>query len=364
MPSSRHSRRDGSPHTAPTWYDWEDGRLLLSMDESRLRLRFMRRDPRVALTALDHENWSRHVSLLGRIGSIEEDVDLRDIDRLALRYTGERFRTRDRRRFSAWLDVEAWHAWEGYGRPGSPSSPNPRLSWMDQTPPKRFLILAPSNGPSAPRPGSGGSRPRVLGSQDVLTLLDWKRMIFALYEEIRNATDPRQAWDTWRSTRERLFRTHPQSPLSEERREAFSGCRYYDYDGEARVTAEVVPLEPKRREIVASTGVSYAFSRFARAEFVLYEERCTPELYWLEGYGGGVFLPFGDATSGETTYPAGRYLLDTVKGADLGTEGGRLVLDFNFAYNPSCAYDPKWVCPLAPSRNWLGVRVTAGEQTP
>lgn len=84
--------RDGSPHTAPTWYDWEQGRLLLSMHESRLRPRFMRRDPRVALTALDHKDWSRHVSLLGRIGSLEEDVDLRDVDRLALRYTGERFR--------------------------------------------------------------------------------------------------------------------------------------------------------------------------------------------------------------------------------------------------------------------------------
>jgi hypothetical protein len=208
------------------------------------------------------------------------------------------------------------------------------------------------------------TRPRVLQSQDVLTLLDWKRTIFALYEEIRTAPDPRQAWDKWRSTRERLFGAHPQSPLSEERRKAFSGCRYYDYDSEARVMAEVVPLDPERREIVTSTGVSYAFSRFARAEFVLYGERCTPELYWLEGYGGGLFLPFGDATSGETTYPAGRYLLDTVKGADLGTEGGRLVLDFNFAYNPSCAYDPKWVCPLAPTSNWLPVAVAAGEQTP
>jgi hypothetical protein len=56
--------------------------------------------------------------------------------------------------------------------------------------------------------------------------------------------------------------------------------------------------------------------------------------------------------------------MDTVKGADLGTEGGRLVLDFNFAYNPSCAYDPKWVCPLAPTSNWLPVAVAAGEQTP
>jgi uncharacterized protein len=139
---------------------------------------------------------------------------------------------------------------------------------------------------------------------------------------------------------------------------------YYDYDSEARAIAEVVSLEPERREIVTSTGVLYAFSRFGRADFVLYGERCELELYWLEGYGGGLFLPFGDVTSGETTYPAGRYLLDTVKGADLGSVDGRLVLDFNFAYNPSCAYDPKWVCPLAPTSNWLPVPVAAGEQTP
>jgi hypothetical protein len=83
------------------------------MDESRLRLRFMRRDPRVALTVFDGEDWGRHVSVLGRVVSIEEDVGLRDIDRLAVRYTGEPFRTRDRRRFSAWVEVDTWHGWAG-----------------------------------------------------------------------------------------------------------------------------------------------------------------------------------------------------------------------------------------------------------
>ena len=106
-------RADGSPHTVATWYDWEDGRVLLNMDESRLRLRFMRDDPRVALTVLDGESWYRHVSLLGRVVSIEPDAELRDIDRLARRYTGEPFRTRDGRRFSARVEVDAWHAWAG-----------------------------------------------------------------------------------------------------------------------------------------------------------------------------------------------------------------------------------------------------------
>ena len=82
----------------------------------------------------------------------------------------------------------------------------------------------------------------------------------------------------------------------------------------------------------------------------------------LDGYGGGVFLSFADATSGTETYGACRYLLDTVKGSDLGEHGGRLVLDFNFAYNPSCAYDPRWVCPLAPPGNRLAIPVRAGER--
>jgi PPOX class probable F420-dependent enzyme len=108
-------RGDGSPHTVPTWYDWEDGRALLNMDESRLRLRFMRRDPRASLTVLDEESWYRHVSLIGRIVSIADDPDLTDIDRLALRYTGKPFRRREAKRVSAWLEPEQWHTWEGSG---------------------------------------------------------------------------------------------------------------------------------------------------------------------------------------------------------------------------------------------------------
>jgi PPOX class probable F420-dependent enzyme len=104
-------RPDGSPHSVPTWYDWEDGRVLLNMEDTRLRLGFMRRDPRVALTVLAGEGWYRHVSLLGRIVSIEEDDDLADIDRLAVRYTGQPFRTRDRKRVSAWMQPERWHEW-------------------------------------------------------------------------------------------------------------------------------------------------------------------------------------------------------------------------------------------------------------
>jgi uncharacterized protein len=88
------------------------------------------------------------------------------------------------------------------------------------------------------------------------------------------------------------------------------------------------------------------------------------EVFWLDAYGGGVFIPFRDATSGSSTYGGGRYLLDTAKGADLGSIDDRLVLDFNFAYHPSCVYDPKWVCPLAPPSNRLAVAIEAGERMP
>jgi PPOX class probable F420-dependent enzyme len=104
---------DGSPHSAPTWYDWEDGRVLLNMAETRLRLGFLRRDPRAALTVLDEGSWYRHVSLIGRVVSIEDDVDLADIDRLARRYTGRDYRRRDQKRVSAWFEPDRWHGWAG-----------------------------------------------------------------------------------------------------------------------------------------------------------------------------------------------------------------------------------------------------------
>lgn len=106
-------RADGSPHSTATWYDWEDGRVLLSMDDSRLRLRFLRHDPRVSLTVLDAENWYRHITLTGRIVELYPDRDLVDIDRLAHRYRGEPYGNRTAPRTSAWMSVDAWHGWDG-----------------------------------------------------------------------------------------------------------------------------------------------------------------------------------------------------------------------------------------------------------
>jgi PPOX class probable F420-dependent enzyme len=110
-------RPDGMPHTADTWYYWEDGRVLLNMDESRLRLGYLRANPAVSLTVLAEGDWYRQVTLLGRVVSIEEDVGLRDIDRLALRYSPNRYCNRENRRFSAWMEPERWYAWPPPARP-------------------------------------------------------------------------------------------------------------------------------------------------------------------------------------------------------------------------------------------------------
>jgi uncharacterized protein (DUF1684 family) len=195
-----------------------------------------------------------------------------------------------------------------------------------------------------------------------LQLLDWKRRVFALYAEVRAAADPRQAWDHWRRMRDELFRDHPQSPIPAGARPSVGGLRYFDYDPELRVLAAIEPGDGARQAIGSSGEEPILFRRFGSAHFELDGRSRELAVYLLEGYGGGVFLPFADTTRGSETYGGGRYLLDTVKGADLGEENGRLVLDFNFAYNPSCAYDPQWVCPLTPPENRLGVAVRAGER--
>jgi uncharacterized protein len=197
---------------------------------------------------------------------------------------------------------------------------------------------------------------------DELDLLDYKRRVHALYGRVRAEPDPAQAFALWVAERDDLFAHHPQSALPPERRGDFGGLSYFPHDPAGRVLADVEPAERRRYDVPSSDGATMAFERVAVARFALGGEPCALELYWLLGYGGGLFVPFADATAGAETYGAGRYLLDTVKGADLGTRGGRLVLDFNLAYNPSCSYDPRWACPLAPSPNRLAIPVRMGER--
>lgn len=203
----------------------------------------------------------------------------------------------------------------------------------------------------------------MTSAEERLELLDWKQKVSALYQAVRASRDPAAAWASWRAAREDLFRNHPQSPVSAPDR-ARRTLSYFPYDPAARVPADVAGVAPASRRVAASDGGTYRFTRFADARFTLGGQSCALGLYWLEGYGGGLFLPFRDRTSGAETYGGGRYLLDTVKGSDLGLEDGRLILDFNFAYNPSCAYDARWSCPLAPPENSLTIAVRAGERAP
>jgi uncharacterized protein (DUF1684 family) len=199
---------------------------------------------------------------------------------------------------------------------------------------------------------------------ELLDLADWKRNVSELYAAVRAEDDPSAAWRRWRMARDRLFAEHPQSPLPPNARTSFDGLAYFDYEPGLRTLASVEPASQRRVEIPTSTGGSHAFTRFAIARFEIGGAPASLEVSWLEGYGGGVFVSFRDATSGRESYGACRYLLDTVKGADLGMAGDRLVLDFNFAYNPSCAYAARWTCPLAPPENRLAFAVRAGERAP
>jgi PPOX class probable F420-dependent enzyme len=106
---------DGAPNTVATWYLWEDGRVLVNMDEGRARLDNIRRDPRVSITVLDADDWYTHVSLRGRLVDLHDDDGLADIDRLSRHYTGQPYARRDRGRVSGWIEVESWHGWQGGG---------------------------------------------------------------------------------------------------------------------------------------------------------------------------------------------------------------------------------------------------------
>ena len=197
---------------------------------------------------------------------------------------------------------------------------------------------------------------------EIVTLLDWKRRIFQLYAQVRTDPDPQNAWRWWRQERDDLFRHHAQSPLSPTQRESYRGVPYFDYRPECRVVARLEPEASESYEIATSGDEPMRFDRVGAFRFELAGTSCRLEAYWLTAYGGGLFVPFADATSGDSTYGAGRYLLDTVKGADLGSTPEGFVLDFNFSYNPSCSYDPRWVCPLATPANRLAAAVEAGEK--
>ena len=201
-----------------------------------------------------------------------------------------------------------------------------------------------------------------------LALADWRRRVNDLYAAVRVAPDPEAAWRMWRAERDELLRFHAQSPLTEDQKRTFEGLKFFDYDPAFRFTPNLDPVadaEPYEVDIGQDGRISLV--PFAQTRGLADALGGELTLYWIGGYGGGVFLPFADGHG--ATYGGGRYLLDGIKGADLGrTRAGSPILDFNFAYNPSCAYNSPgqpsagWVCPLAPVANHLPNPVAVGEQ--
>ena len=185
----------------------------------------------------------------------------------------------------------------------------------------------------------------------------WRREVHGLYAAVRAAPDPETGHGLWVEGRTELFDRHPASA-----RQPGQRLRHAAYDPAYRFVVDLDDADPEewrpatgqRRERCPSSGSGASNSPSLGGL----------DVWWLGSYGNGIFLPLRDATAGRTTYGAGRYLLDTVKGADLGRDGDSWVLDLNFSYSPSCAYDPAWACPLAPAGNRLEVEVPVGERTP
>lgn len=196
-----------------------------------------------------------------------------------------------------------------------------------------------------------------------LEVADWRRRIHRLYEQVRSATDLAAAHDLWRRERDDLFAHHPSSPLLPADREVFTGLPTRPYDPAWRFSVALAPAAPHRLEVETGTDGIVPFERIGLVDI---PGVGSLDVWRLASYGGGLFVPVKDALAGARggTYGGGRYLLDTVKGADLGpgTAEDSLVLDFNFAYNPSCAYDPAWACPLAPPGNVVAVEIPVGER--
>ncbi|MBQ1030970.1 DUF1684 domain-containing protein [Micromonospora sp. C97] len=187
-----------------------------------------------------------------------------------------------------------------------------------------------------------------------LELADWRERVARLYLSDVDLIG-------FRAGRDELFATHPQSPIPVAQRPGFPGVRYFPPNPEAVVEA---PLRPASGELRIDTGGPdgvVAYRRVAVAETTW----GSLTLWWIEAYGGGLFVPLRDGTCGRESYGGGRYLTDTVKGTfGRGVEllpGDRVRLDANYLYNPSCAYDDRWACPLAPPENRVDVPLRAGE---
>lgn len=157
-----------------------------------------------------------------------------------------------------------------------------------------------------------------------------------------------------RRLREEHFRNDANSPLRNTDRTKFTGLDYFTPDPDLVFTLPVDPGDGSEVRVQTSNQVEKVYTNFGTVRFEVAGEPVQLTVYDTGIH--GLFLPFRDATSGDTTYGAGRYL-----DLDLNDDG-TITLDFNLAYNPSCVYSDGWSCPIPPAVNWLKVPIEAGEK--
>jgi uncharacterized protein len=206
---------------------------------------------------------------------------------------------------------------------------------------------------------------------DYLDLYDYRTRVAEMYRARRQAAlageHAESILQRFRESKDELFAKHSQSALDQEQKQQFQGLHYFPYNPTMCVEADIeIDVEPQLLFVSMNAQETMTMTTVARLHFTLEEVKVALSFYWLNIYGGGLFLPFRDTTSPAVSYGGGRYLFDTIKGSDFlpvpGSSGDkRILLDFNYAYNPSCAYNDRWVCPLAPIENRLKVPVRAGE---
>lgn len=193
-----------------------------------------------------------------------------------------------------------------------------------------------------------------------LQLADWRRRMADLYGQVRAEDDPQAAWELWRTGRDELFRHHDQSPLSYDDPMRPTGLSYWPYDPMLRFELPVLASPIQRLTVSTDNHEQTILERIGHV--VLPPPLDAPvDLWRMAQYGDGLFLPLRDGTAGDTSYGGGRYVIDTAKGAYLGGRADHLIVDLNFAYHPSCRYNSRWLCPLAPEGNIISAAVRAGE---
>jgi uncharacterized protein (DUF1684 family) len=205
----------------------------------------------------------------------------------------------------------------------------------------------------------------VISGSYAAALVEWRERVGEIYKQVRanHAKDARRAWEKFRQERDELYKHHRCSALSEPEKLRFSAFPNYNYDPRFCFTGAVEYAVDETEHTAHLSEGLLTYRKIARANFRYRRKAHTLSIFWLDIYGGGIWIPIGDETNGDTTYGGGRYLFDTTKNADLGInkDGRTILLDMNFLYPPSCSLNSQWVCPLCPPENKLPIRIQAGE---